>query len=81
MKVVIVSPERTLYNGEAEGVIVPGDSGCFEILKDHAPAISTLSNGVVVLRGNQPMEIPDNGGFVEVARNEVSLCVEAVVEK
>lgn len=81
MKVVIVSPERTLYNGEAEGIIVPGESGSFEILKDHAPAISTLTNGVVMLRGNQPMEFPINGGFVEVARNEVSLCVEAAVEK
>lgn len=81
MKVVIVSPEKTLFNGEAIGVIVPGELGYFEILQDHAPIISTLSQGVVVLRGVENFEFPIIGGFVEVAHNEVSLCVELAVQK
>lgn len=76
MKVVIVSPEKTLFNGEAIGVIVPGELGSFEILQDHAPVISTLASGIIMLKGTQPMEFPISGGFVEVARNEVSICVE-----
>ena len=43
MKVTIVSPERVLFEGEADGVKVPGEKGRFEILKGHAPIISTLS--------------------------------------
>ena len=43
MKVIIVSPEKTLFNGDAQGVVVPGEEGAFEILKGHAPIISTLS--------------------------------------
>ena len=40
---VIVSPERTLYEGEVRAVILPGELGKFEVLKDHAPLISSLA--------------------------------------
>mgnify|MGYP002521988960 CR=1 FL=1 len=43
MKVIIVSPEKTLYDAEVNGVKLPGTKGRFEILKGHAPIISTLS--------------------------------------
>jgi F-type H+-transporting ATPase subunit epsilon len=51
--------------------------GQFEILNDHAPIISTLQCGTVVFTtadGKQQLEI--QGGFVEVQKNKVSLCVE-----
>ena len=69
----IVSPERIEFAGQVEMVRVPGTLGQFEILKDHAPIISTLQKGVVEYDGQQ-LEIL--GGFVEVQQNEVSLCVE-----
>ena len=47
--------------------------GNFEILNNHAPIISTLQKGIVEYNGNQ---LPILGGFVEVQKNEVSLCVE-----
>ena len=47
MKVVIVSPEKTLYEGEAEGVKLPGVKGRFEVLNGHAPIVSTLAAGTV----------------------------------
>ena len=47
MKVTIVSPEKTLYEGEVEGVKLPGTLGRFEVLKGHAPIISTLVAGTV----------------------------------
>lgn len=73
LKLKIVSPERIEFTGEVESVKVPGTQGNFEILKDHAPIISTLQKGVVEYDGQQ-LEIL--GGFVEVQKNEVSLCVE-----
>lgn len=70
---MIVSPERIEFTGEVESVKVPGTQGNFEILSDHAPLISTLQKGVVVFDGKQLQIL---GGFVEVQKNNVSLCVE-----
>ena len=77
LKLKIVSPERIEFTGEVESVKVPGTQGNFEILKDHAPIISTLQNGYVeyaTKEGKQRIDIL--GGVVEVQQNEVSLCVE-----
>lgn len=76
MKVVIVSPEKTLYEGQANGVVVPGEGGRFEVLQHHAPIISTLTAGVVELRAAEPLTFEISGGFIEVSHNEVSVCVE-----
>ena len=73
LKLKIVSPERIEFTGEVEMVRVPGTQGQFEILTGHAPIISTLQKGIVEYDGQQ-LEIL--GGFVEVQKNEVSLCVE-----
>jgi F-type H+-transporting ATPase subunit epsilon len=73
LKLMIVSPERIEFTGEVESVKVPGTQGNFEILSDHAPLISTLQKGVVEFDGKQLQIL---GGFVEVQKNNVSLCVE-----
>ena len=73
----IASPEKIEFDGTVESVLVPGTMGQFEILNDHAPIISTLQCGTVVFTtadGKQQLEI--QGGFVEVQKNKVSLCVE-----
>jgi F-type H+-transporting ATPase subunit epsilon len=69
----IVSPERVEFSGEVESVKVPGTMGQFEILTDHAPLISTLQKGIVEYNGEQLAIL---GGFVEIQKNEVSLCIE-----
>jgi len=77
LQLKIVSPEKVEFDGAVESVLVPGSMGQFEILQDHAPIISTLQNGQVVFAtagGKQQLEIL--GGFVEVQKNVVSLCVE-----
>ena len=77
LQLKIISPEKMVFNGEVESVLVPGTLGSFEILTDHAPIISSLENGIVEFttkEGKKQLEV--NGGFVEVKKNEVSLCVE-----
>lgn len=78
MKLKIVSPERVEFDGEVTSVFVPGTLGNFEILTDHAPIISSLEKGVVeyVSDTGEKKTLDINGGFVEVQRNVVSLCVE-----
>jgi F-type H+-transporting ATPase subunit epsilon len=77
LRLKIVSPEKVIYDGEAESVKVPGTQGAFEILDHHAPIISSLGDGKVEFtasQGSQSLEV--HGGFVEVKKNEVCLCVE-----
>lgn len=73
LQLKIVSPERIEFTGEVESVKVPGAQGNFEILTDHAPIISILTKGLVEYDGQQLSIL---GGFVEVQKNQVSLCVE-----
>jgi len=73
----IVSPEKVEFDGAVESVLVPGTQGQFEILKDHAPIISTLQKGTVeYVSGGGRSSLDILGGFVEVQKNVVSLCVE-----
>ena len=74
----IVSPERVEFEGEVESVLVPGTIGQFEILVNHAPIISSLEKGTVTytLSGNKKQSLDVTGGFVEVQKNQVSVCVE-----
>lgn len=73
LKLKIVSPEKIEYTGEVQRVVVPGLQGQFEILNNHAPIISVLQKGIVTYDNH---ELPILGGFVEVQKNEVSLCIE-----
>ena len=77
LQLKIVSPEKVEYDGAVERILVPGTMGQFEILNDHAPIVSTLQKGTVEYvnkEGKTSLEI--QGGFVEVQKNQVSLCVE-----
>lgn len=77
LKLKIVSPERVEFDGSVERVVVPGTLGRFEILTNHAPIISSLEKGRVEYQTEEGLaELEILGGFVEVKKNEVSLCVE-----
>lgn len=77
LKLKIVSPERVEFNGEAEVVKVPGLMGMFEILSNHAPIISALQQGIVEFETSEERkELSITGGFVEVQKNDVNICVE-----
>ena len=72
----ILSPEREVLSTEVDLVELPGSQGRFEVLKDHAPLISSLDKGVVrYLTGGESREIPCPGGFVEVNQNIVTVCI------
>lgn len=78
LRLKIVSPEKVEYTGEAVSVLVPGTKGSFEILNDHAPIISSLQPGIVeyAITDGEKKQMAITGGFVEVQKNEVNLCVE-----
>ncbi len=73
----IVTPEKIVYDNEVTSVVVPGTLGSFEIFVNHAPIISSLETGEVQYTiGNELHTLHIAGGFVEVQKNMVSLCVE-----
>jgi F-type H+-transporting ATPase subunit epsilon len=63
----LVSPERIVFSGEVDQVDVPGSEGDFGVLAGHAPLVSTLRPGIlIVMRGGSAERIMVVGGFAEV---------------
>lgn len=82
MKLQIITPDKSIYNGEATSVVVPGSAGSFEILKSHAPIISTLDDGKVIIRQSKSAEetIYIKGGVVEVLDDKVTVLAEGIID-
>lgn len=77
MNVSILSPLKSLFQGEATSVSLPGKVGAFTILENHAPIVSTLDKGVITITNKEEVsEIEIVSGFVEVHDNEITICVE-----
>jgi len=79
-KVTIVTPEKIVFDGEAEYLHVPGGAGSMGILANHAPLLSSLTAGAFELRpANAPAVIfkTSRGGFIEVLNNNVSILLDA----
>lgn len=77
MHLEIVTPEKKVYAGEATAVTLPGAEGSFQLLENHAPMVSTLTKGVVVLKNDSTsQDIEINGGVVEVSNNKVIVLAE-----
>lgn len=75
----ILTPEGALFDGEVTGVRLPGAEGSFEVKPMHAPIISTLRPGLIVVRkpdGNE-LKFAVSGGLVEVHNNALNLLAEA----
>jgi F-type H+-transporting ATPase subunit epsilon len=71
----LVAPETLIYSGEAESVVVPGTEGEFTVFKDHAPVISGLRPGVVVIErtGSAKQKLYVRGGFAEVTPSGLTI--------
>jgi len=78
MKVEIISPSDTLYNGEATSVTVPSKMGPFTLLEHHAPIVAILEDGKVNLTAanGETKEFDIKGGFTENHDNQLTICVE-----
>jgi len=82
MTLEILTPDKTVYEGEAISVTLPGALGSFEILNHHAPIISTLQDGKVTVRGGgKDLVYFIQGGVVEAADNKVIILAEGILTK
>ncbi|RPG79786.1 MAG: ATP synthase F1 subunit epsilon [Crocinitomicaceae bacterium TMED135] len=72
MDVQIITPDKSLYDGKADLVTVPGTSGSIGILNNHAPLVSPLKKGdVKVILNEKEKFFQINGGVIEVSKNKV----------
>jgi F-type H+-transporting ATPase subunit epsilon len=77
----LVSPEKLLISASVEQVDVPGSEGDFAVLKDHAPFMSTLRPGVVIVTeaGGAKQRLFVRGGFADVSPRGLTILAEQAV--
>tara|TARA_B100000963_G_scaffold297131_1_gene268496 strand:+ start:46327 stop:46605 length:279 start_codon:yes stop_codon:yes gene_type:complete len=91
MYLEIITPDQILYQGEISSITVPGKSGSFQILKNHAPIVSSLKSGIITVRGkfnentmhekfnfisNNIFEFKVLAGTIEMSNNKITLLSE-----
>lgn len=77
LNVSLVSPERTLFEGEAESLVAPAFDGQVGIMSMHAPMLTLLGSGELRLNaagGERRFTV--FGGFLEVADDRVRIVTE-----
>ena len=77
LKVSVISPEASVFEGETDSVVAPGFDGEFGILSDHAPMMSLLGKGTLRIgTGANTRSFRIEGGFLQVAGNAVRVVTE-----
>lgn len=77
IQVDVVTPEKMIFSGEVDMVTLPGTNGQMGILRGHAPLLSTLDIGEIVLHRREGDEyIAVSGGVVEVRPDKVTILAD-----
>jgi len=74
LNVTILNQKRTIYEGKAKSIFLPGDEGEFEILPFHKPLLSLLRKGKIIIDATKSLDITK--GIVRVLNNELVALVE-----
>ena len=77
MILTVLTPERMLLETAVSKVSLPASKGRFMVLRNHAPLISSLTEGdVVYMSGDEEGRIHVLAGFVEINDNRITVCAE-----
>ncbi|MDR0786712.1 MAG: ATP synthase F1 subunit epsilon [Gemmatimonadota bacterium] len=77
LHVLVISPEKTVYDDEAQSIVVPAWDGEVGILRGHAPYMAVLGSGEMrVTRSGGTKRFRVEGGFVQVVDNVVTVLSE-----
>lgn len=75
----IITPEKPFFSDQIESVTIPGTQGSFQILKDHAPLISSFEIGVIKIKKNSvETHYTTSGGSIEVSQNKVLVLADSI---
>jgi len=82
MRVTVISPERSVFEGEAEAVVAPAFDGEVGVLPRHAPFMTLLGTGELRIRqGEAAHRFLVQGGFLQVTGDVVRIVAERAEEK
>lgn len=74
MYLTIITPAKTVFEGEVEHVTLPGELGPFQVLKGHAPLVSTLIEGPLTYQDKKGLHTIDiKGGVAEIGNDKVTI--------
>lgn len=77
----LVSPERELFHGDVDQVVVPGVEGEFGVLADHAPVMSVIKPGALrILNDGAERRVFVNGGFADVTPEGLTVLAEEAMD-
>jgi F-type H+-transporting ATPase subunit epsilon len=78
MNLEIITPEKQLFSGKVKSVKFPGTNGGFEVLNNHAPIISTLVKGEIIVKktDDDSTKFEINGGVIEMQKNKIIVLAE-----
>jgi len=75
----IISPSKTVFQGQVSSITVPGSVGNFQILKNHAPLVSTLEIGELNIKIDEKFQyFAISGGTIEINNNKVLILADSV---
>ena len=78
LRVSVITPEATIYEGEADEVVAPAYDGSLGILKGHAPLMALLGTGTLRIdRGGSSKSFTVSGGFLQVVDDTVTVLSES----
>ncbi|HET9571202.1 MAG TPA: ATP synthase F1 subunit epsilon [Bacteroidales bacterium] len=80
MRLILLTPVKTLFDGEVESVTIPGSKGLFTVLPQHAPLISTIDKGNLSFKpksGEETSYLVEDG-FADVKNDVISVCIEKI---
>ncbi len=76
----IITPDKKIYQDEVKRVRLPGSSGSFEILNNHAPIVSTLGKGIIRIIdiNDLTLTFKVSGGIIENKDNKIIVLLESI---
>ena len=83
LKVEIVTPSKTAFEGNVKSITIPGTKGNFQVLFNHAPLMSSFEIGFIKIEdeAESSFNFATSGGTVEVVNNKVIVLAESFESK
>ena len=81
MHLEVITPEQKIFEGEVTITTLPGSDGSFQVMKNHAPLVSSLAKGKLSYetKDGDLQEHLIEGGVVEVLHNQVIVLAERII--
>ena len=82
MQLDLLTPSKKIFSGEVKLVKLPGSTGSFEVLNNHAPIISALTKGElkVITESDETLRYKISGGVFEMKNNNAVALIESVIQ-